>query len=237
VKLLLERGDVDPDLTDKAGRTPLSYAAEFGREGVVKLLLEHGDVNTDLSDNDGRTPLSYAAESESEGVVKLLLERGDANVDLADDGGRTTLSYAAESGSDGAVKLLLERGNVCPNSQDHDGQTPSSYAARHGYQSVLNLLANYGVPNRGSSGTSVQTRDSVGGETTLEKGGTNPLPLLSRMMSPPEQHISSYSPPSSLDLSRIGLLRNNLYRSNTLGQIIRTHPMPDPSPPLLSDPE
>jgi ankyrin repeat protein len=41
VKLLLEKA-VDVDSKDSYGRTPLSWAAQNGHEGVVKLLLEKG---------------------------------------------------------------------------------------------------------------------------------------------------------------------------------------------------
>ncbi|KAF2192361.1 ankyrin, partial [Zopfia rhizophila CBS 207.26] len=65
-------GKVDVDSKDEAGRTPLSWAAENGREAVVKLLLETGKVDVDSKDNYGRTPLSWAAERGHEAVVKLL---------------------------------------------------------------------------------------------------------------------------------------------------------------------
>jgi hypothetical protein len=236
VELFTDQGDIEPDKVNRRGRTALSFAAELGNTSVLELLLERGDVNADLADNGGRTLLSYAAESGREGVVKLFLERGDVNADLPDNGGRTPLSYAAASWSEGVVNLLLERGNVNPNSLDNDGQTPLSYAVQRGYQPIINLIPNYRVPTRESSRTSVQTKDSVDGEKTPEKDGTHPLPLLHRTMSP-LKHISSYASPPSLDLSRIGLLRNNLYRSHTLGQIIWTHQMPDRAPPPLVDPE
>ena len=98
MKMLLERGDVNPDSQDESGRTPLSHAAGFGNESVVNILLERGDSNPDLSDEDGRTPLSYAGESGHEGVVKILLERKDVNPDSSDK------SRRAPSVRNGAVR-------------------------------------------------------------------------------------------------------------------------------------
>ena len=62
MKILHERGDVNPNSVDNSGRTPLSYAAHEGYESVVKILLERGEVNPNSADKSGRTPLSYAAE-------------------------------------------------------------------------------------------------------------------------------------------------------------------------------
>jgi ankyrin repeat domain-containing protein 50 len=109
VKLLLETGNVDPDLGDGERRTPLSWAAEKGREAVVKLLLETGDSNPDLRDKTGRTPLSWAVGESHEAVVKLLLETGDANPDLRDARGWAPLSWAIER-EIAVVRILLARG-------------------------------------------------------------------------------------------------------------------------------
>ena len=62
MKLLLEREDVNPNTPNSNGRTPLSFAAERGLEGLVKLLLEREDVDPDSPNTNGRTPLSFAAE-------------------------------------------------------------------------------------------------------------------------------------------------------------------------------
>ena len=39
-----------PTTDTVCGQTPLSWAAEYGHEGVVKILLEREDVNPDLAD-------------------------------------------------------------------------------------------------------------------------------------------------------------------------------------------
>ena len=75
VELLLNPGDITPDVVIRRGRTILSFAAELGNEGAVKLLLERHEVNPISLDSSDRTPLLFAALRGHEGVVKLLLDR------------------------------------------------------------------------------------------------------------------------------------------------------------------
>jgi ankyrin repeat protein len=75
VDLLLER--VNLDHKDKAGRTPLSWAAENGREEAVLTLLAllgSKRVDVDSLDLNHRSPLSWAAENGWERVVLAILE-------------------------------------------------------------------------------------------------------------------------------------------------------------------
>ena len=94
VKMLLERGDVNPNRAEaECEKTPLWLACSYGHEGVVKLLLKREDVNSNQADTEyGQTPLWQACSRGHEGVVKLLLERGDVNPNQADtDCGQTPL--------------------------------------------------------------------------------------------------------------------------------------------------
>jgi len=54
VKMLLERGDINPDEGDtRHDRTPLLWAAYFGHDGIVKMLLERDDVDPSAEDSWG----------------------------------------------------------------------------------------------------------------------------------------------------------------------------------------
>jgi ankyrin repeat protein len=114
------------------GKSPLSIAAENGREVVVKLLLGRDDVELNSKDSYEQTPLSLAARSGKEAVVKLLLARDDVDLNSKDLDGQMPLSLAARSGEEAVVKLLLTRDDVELNSKDSYGRTPLSLAAEYG---------------------------------------------------------------------------------------------------------
>ena len=77
VTVLANRECYSVDQQDCAGRTPLSWAAANGHEGVVKTLIERKSVDPSRPDVYDRTPLVWAAIKGHEAVVKLLLGRGD----------------------------------------------------------------------------------------------------------------------------------------------------------------
>ena len=68
--------DIDVNLADKRGTTPLTVAASSGQESMVRLLLQCSDIDTDREVDDlGWTALSVAKMEGHEGIVKLLEER------------------------------------------------------------------------------------------------------------------------------------------------------------------
>ena len=75
VKMLLRRGEINPDKPDNDGRTPLWGAALSRHEQVVKILLARDDVNPNIPDSRGQTPLLGAVLSGHETVVKIVLAR------------------------------------------------------------------------------------------------------------------------------------------------------------------
>jgi ankyrin repeat protein len=70
--VLLDTGKVDVNAKDNDGQTPLYWAVENGRKGIVKLLLDTDEADVDAKDKCGRTPLYWAAENAHEGIDKFL---------------------------------------------------------------------------------------------------------------------------------------------------------------------
>lgn len=132
------------DHKDSYDRTPLSYAAENGREAVVRILLEQACVEVDCEDTEGRTPMSYASSSGNVEVAKLLMGRKDVNINSKDHDSRTPLRWAVSTEQHAIVMLLLERGDlqICP--RDHYGRTPLMECARRGFEHIARTLLQKG---------------------------------------------------------------------------------------------
>lgn len=70
---------VDINLKDGLGQTPLSLAAESGREEVMKLLL-HAGADVDVLDWIGETALSLSTTNGDVDIVRLLQQSGASDV-------------------------------------------------------------------------------------------------------------------------------------------------------------
>jgi len=140
VTILINAEGLEVDQQDCVGRTPLTWAANNGHEGVVKILLELKDVDPNRPDKSDLTPLAYASIEGHEGVVKLLLERDNVDANRTAKYNRTPLGWAALRGHDGVVKLLLERKDVDADHPDVYNQTPLRNAAAKGHERVVKLL-------------------------------------------------------------------------------------------------
>lgn len=69
------KSDIEVNVRDRFGRTPLGLASTLGSTHVVKLLLEHG-ANPDFPDSVGQTPLMLAVRNDRADAVAVLLTAG-----------------------------------------------------------------------------------------------------------------------------------------------------------------
>ena len=139
--MLLERNGVDPDRADEWRRTPLSLAAENGREGIARILVERNDVNLNIVDTEyGRTPLSWAAKNGHEGIVRLLLAQSDISPNTVGIKHGQTPLYTSKNRYEG-VKVLLEQKEIIPDTTDTEyGRTPLWWATKKVYKGIAKLL-------------------------------------------------------------------------------------------------
>ncbi|KAI1876773.1 uncharacterized protein JN550_000845 [Neoarthrinium moseri] len=132
----------DPDVKDSQLRSPLYYAARYGREATARSLLNR-NAQVDFPDKNGQTALYCAARNGHEGIARMLLDEG-AQYDQSDKYGNTPLSMAARNGHEGIARMLLDKGAQYDQS-DEDGYTPLSWAARNGHEGIARMLLDKGA--------------------------------------------------------------------------------------------
>ncbi|CAG8057083.1 unnamed protein product [Penicillium olsonii] len=130
------------DLKEYKGRTPLSWAAQSGRIGIVKLLLQ---TQTDIHqmDKGGRTALSRASGNREETIAMALIEKG-ADVNICDKDGQSPLHQACWNGQEAIARLLIEKG-AAVDAGDKEGVTPLHQGAWNGHDNVARLLFDKGA--------------------------------------------------------------------------------------------
>jgi ankyrin repeat protein len=75
VKSLLSGKDVDVNITDTEGNTPLIEAARFGHDDIARTLIAHG-ADLQAKNKDGDSALMLAVKNEHQDMVKVLTEAG-----------------------------------------------------------------------------------------------------------------------------------------------------------------
>lgn len=130
--------NIDINLKDAIGRTPLHIAAEKGDMGVAMFLIEN-DANVNVADVNGNTPLVFIINKTGNlKVIQRLLEKG-ARVNLQNRTGETALMYAAWHGHLAIVQLLLEnRADV--TLKNRQGRTALTLAESKGHQEIVEML-------------------------------------------------------------------------------------------------
>lgn len=137
VKLFLT--ELDPDLKDGIGRTPLLWASERGHEAIVKQLLATGNVDVNVEDKYGRSPLNSAITNGHESVVEILLDVHGVRLNCHNMHGTTPLVHAVRNAQDSIIELLLEHG-ASPDLSDTSSRTPLWHAAFAGCINIAGLL-------------------------------------------------------------------------------------------------
>jgi len=158
VEHLLRQDNIDVDLRDNFGRTPLMEAVRHNQEPCARLLQAHNAthgmvdnrvLHEDDSDEDAGNAihagqeLCQAAFSNNRRYLTALVEYCGIDVDTPDYDLRTALMLAcAEGNTEVATELVHHGADV--HRKDRWGHTPVSEARHHGHDDLAQLLEHLG---------------------------------------------------------------------------------------------
>jgi ankyrin repeat protein len=75
MKLLLTRDEIDVNVKNKYGRTPLICAVISEATSAVKLLLQRKDIDLEMKDKSDQTAFAYVMKYGMESMMYLFLKR------------------------------------------------------------------------------------------------------------------------------------------------------------------
>lgn len=131
--------DVDPNLQDEQGDTPLIVAARAGNTACLKWLMSYG-AQRDLSNHAGHTAVNIAAASGHIDCLKFLIEEAHCTVDIPAQNGTTALFVAAWEGHSECVAYLLSKGADVNVIALKNRETPLTIAAAEDKPEVMQIL-------------------------------------------------------------------------------------------------
>ena len=147
VKRLLSIRNINVNVKDVNGSTPLHYAASNGHIEIIRLLLQNG-AEVNAKDDSGWTPLHDAAYHGHVDILHLLVENG-ADLEVQDNDGWRALHDAADQGHLPFIQELISRYHVDINAREKNGATALSFARAnylHPHPPVIAFLqANGGI--------------------------------------------------------------------------------------------
>ncbi|KAL2866240.1 ankyrin repeat domain-containing protein [Aspergillus lucknowensis] len=174
LQLLLSREDVDRNIQDTQGRSPLLWAAEWPqRTTILQTLLGDPGVDARSRNSLGRNALNVAMAEGHKPAAEILLADGRFPVDEGDVNGELPIFWAAWKGYTDIMDLLVKAGatvdcrdnrgrtplfraaehaaiwllgkGVSPDLRDEEGRTPLSWAAEDGRVEVMDVLLGHGA--------------------------------------------------------------------------------------------
>jgi hypothetical protein len=141
VKRLLSIRNINVNVKDVSGSTPLHWAAYNGHIEIVRLLLQNGaDVNA--KSNYGST-LHWAASHGNVDILHLLVENG-ADLEAQSNDGERALHSAAYHRHLPFIQELISRYHVDINARMNNGSTALAVARRNNYPAIITFLQSNG---------------------------------------------------------------------------------------------
>ena len=130
--------DIDVNVADPDGSTPLLWATYKVDHEMVRALLKKG-AKAKVTNNFGDTPLTEAVKLADAQIAGMLLEAG-ADPDSANQDGQTALMLASSVGSLPIAEMLIRKGAHVNAVENFRGQTALMWAAAENHPEIVDLL-------------------------------------------------------------------------------------------------
>lgn len=142
----LSSEDLDINIQDEYGYTPLMYAVNRDSDFIVEDLLKRG-ADPNIQNHSSNSPLMHAVNYNNiKNVIHLLKYSADPNVQ--DDHGLTPLMRALCYNHIEIVKDLLKYGAKIENLKTNDGRTTVKCATVNRNYEVAKLVINEAIKRR-----------------------------------------------------------------------------------------
>nr|WP_154324799.1 ankyrin repeat domain-containing protein [Pantoea sp. 201603H] len=152
LKFLVNETNIDPNIKDTSGNTPLHTAmiesvSDRVSIDTIKTLLSSNRINANISNNQGQTPLKMVVDyfimlrkgrndisinqtSKLTSALSLLLKSPGLNINEKDTAtGNTALHRCADSGFESGVRLLASHPDININSKNFSGKRARDFAS------------------------------------------------------------------------------------------------------------
>ncbi|KAL9565307.1 hypothetical protein ACKAV7_010667 [Fusarium commune] len=158
LNILVHNDQVDVNIADKNGDSPLHLAIHANSEPVTALILLTKRISVEMKNKEGFTPLSLACLTGNTTIYHRLLHPFHADINSQDIHGRTplynciwfdeikgprartALLLTTLYGNSETVKLLVSSEKINVNLHDDEGLTPLSHAAQQGNEEIIQML-------------------------------------------------------------------------------------------------
>ncbi|KAK3087589.1 hypothetical protein FSP39_007912 [Pinctada imbricata] len=121
MKLLLDMDNMDVNVQDDGGWTPIIWASEHKLASAVRFLIKHG-ADPNLKDKEENTSLHWAAYSGSVDIAEMFLNAG-SDLETPNEHGDRPLHIAARQDHYECVVLFLARG-ADVEARNKENETP-----------------------------------------------------------------------------------------------------------------
>ncbi|OHT11503.1 hypothetical protein TRFO_19046 [Tritrichomonas foetus] len=146
---LLGKKNIDTNLSDQLGYSPLHHAIKLNDELIVKILVKNPLTDVNSQTIEGLTPIHLAAQKKLNHVIRLLLQSPSILLNVVDFENKCPLHFAAESKKcwfgmkmfnpymycekfdNSLFRLLINFDFSTGNIQDQEGNTPFHVALKN----------------------------------------------------------------------------------------------------------